>query len=253
MGFNMELFRKTVIAIFFALVVLAAAFVAVVVVTRPTPVQVPVTNGWGHGKVLSVQPIDAKRYESLLNEPFGVFFEESADVVGLVRSYRVSRGDFFSLRIQPQGESQGTVPSVFELEIYGRPLSDVGTDVEYELRGTDYNLQVFHFQEWPTGLAEYGCIVQPDPLPWFHKRENSLSLAVFAGLALLSLVALVIGILGWLAPIYIAKKRGHPNFMPIAVITILLGWTFIGWAVCLAWSLSNVKKSQDAVPEPVAR
>lgn len=57
----------------------------------------------------------------------------------------------------------------------------------------------------------------------------------------------------WLVPIYIAKKRAHPNFMPIAVITILLGWTFVGWAVCVAWSLSSVKKLQDSFSETSTR
>jgi hypothetical protein len=66
--------------------------------------------------------------------------------------------------------------------------------------------------------------------------------------ALLSLgattIILLIGlsIVAWLLPILIAKKRKHPNFASIAIIDLLLGWTFIGWVACLAWSVSNFER-----------
>jgi len=42
------------------------------------------------------------------------------------------------------------------------------------------------------------------------------------------------------APIWIAVLRGHPNWVPIAVINFFLSWTVIAWIICLAWSLSAI-------------
>lgn len=49
----------------------------------------------------------------------------------------------------------------------------------------------------------------------------------------------------YFAPAFIAIMRGHRNAMPILVITLLLGWTLIGWVVALAWSV-NAQDTQSA-------
>lgn len=44
-------------------------------------------------------------------------------------------------------------------------------------------------------------------------------------------------------PIVVAANRNHRQLGPIAAVTILFGWTFVGWGVALVWSLtSDVKK-----------
>lgn len=43
----------------------------------------------------------------------------------------------------------------------------------------------------------------------------------------------------YLIPSVIAYRRWHKNFKPIFVLNIFLGWTFLGWLVCLVWSLSS--------------
>ncbi|MCS2152986.1 superinfection immunity protein [Scandinavium goeteborgense] len=43
----------------------------------------------------------------------------------------------------------------------------------------------------------------------------------------------------YLIPSVIAYRRWHKNFKPILVLNIFLGWTFLGWLVCLVWSLSS--------------
>lgn len=45
--------------------------------------------------------------------------------------------------------------------------------------------------------------------------------------------------LGSLLPWAIAATRGHKDVVVIALINWLLGWTVIGWIVCLVWSLSS--------------
>jgi hypothetical protein len=42
----------------------------------------------------------------------------------------------------------------------------------------------------------------------------------------------------YFAPAIIAAARHHHNLGSIIVINLLLGWTFIGWVVALAMSVS---------------
>lgn len=37
-----------------------------------------------------------------------------------------------------------------------------------------------------------------------------------------------------------AYWRGHHNAEPILIINLLLGWTFVGWVVALAWSATQI-------------
>jgi len=37
-------------------------------------------------------------------------------------------------------------------------------------------------------------------------------------------------------PPIVAAKRRHPNTLPILILTIMLGWTLVGWAVALVWA-----------------
>ena len=48
----------------------------------------------------------------------------------------------------------------------------------------------------------------------------------------------------YLLPWWVAKGRKHPNVYSIAVVNIFLGWTFVGWVACLAWSLSAAGRPQ---------
>jgi Superinfection immunity protein len=53
---------------------------------------------------------------------------------------------------------------------------------------------------------------------------------------------LVLGILllGGFLPSVIAFSRRHHNRYAILVLNALLGWTVVGWAVALVWSLTAV-------------
>lgn len=48
----------------------------------------------------------------------------------------------------------------------------------------------------------------------------------------------------YFVPLMVASKRKHHQIGAIAVINIFLGWTFIGWILALAMSLSAVKTQQ---------
>ena len=43
----------------------------------------------------------------------------------------------------------------------------------------------------------------------------------------------------YLLPTIVASFKNHLNTSSITVINIFLGWTFLGWVICLAWAFSN--------------
>ena len=53
-----------------------------------------------------------------------------------------------------------------------------------------------------------------------------------------SVILIPIFIIFYLLPSLIAKARRHKNILPIFVLNVLLGWTFLGWVVALVWSFT---------------
>lgn len=57
---------------------------------------------------------------------------------------------------------------------------------------------------------------------------------------------LIIGAIGffilmalYFLPTILANKRKHRQHDPISIINLFLGWTVIGWVICLAWASSD--------------
>ena len=47
-------------------------------------------------------------------------------------------------------------------------------------------------------------------------------------------------------PLIVAHIRRHSNVAAIAILNIVLGWTFFGWLAALLWSLnSDIKKNES--------
>ena len=61
-----------------------------------------------------------------------------------------------------------------------------------------------------------------------------------------SVVLLVAMILGYLLPGIIASGRGHLNAGAIWVLTVVLGWSGIGWIAALVWSFTNPDSKREA-------
>ena len=40
-------------------------------------------------------------------------------------------------------------------------------------------------------------------------------------------------------PAFLASAQNHPNTRAIYALTILCGWTFIGWAVAIIWATTT--------------
>ena len=47
----------------------------------------------------------------------------------------------------------------------------------------------------------------------------------------------------WLLPIFIS--RGKENSFPIMLITLFLGWTFLGWFGAIIWAIVSPKKGMN--------
>ncbi len=62
----------------------------------------------------------------------------------------------------------------------------------------------------------------PDPTP----------LHVWAGVAFVFLLAMGL----YMLPTIIALSTGHPLFLGIAFLNVLLGWTVIGWVAVFIWA-----------------
>ncbi len=46
-------------------------------------------------------------------------------------------------------------------------------------------------------------------------------------------------------PIVIALYRGHPDTAGISLVSIFLGWTFIGWILALVWSVKSFARTKQ--------
>lgn len=66
-------------------------------------------------------------------------------------------------------------------------------------------------------------------------------------LLLLFLVTWLFVALGvYVLPIILAVVRKHQNVGAITLLTLFLGWTFLGWLAALLWSLnSDINKEED--------
>lgn len=67
------------------------------------------------------------------------------------------------------------------------------------------------------------------------------------GAVWISLLFVVLYFVGYAVPAIIAIRRDHPSKMAIVAVTILLGWTFIGWIIAFVWALTTPAKTAQPV------
>lgn len=60
------------------------------------------------------------------------------------------------------------------------------------------------------------------------------------GYMFLTASTLVLGIVYFLPTIF-AAVRSHHNALPIFILNLFLGWSGIGWVICLAMACTNLK------------
>jgi Superinfection immunity protein len=60
-------------------------------------------------------------------------------------------------------------------------------------------------------------------------------------------ILFVCGVIGYVIPGIIASLRQHRNSVAIWALTILAGWTFLGWLIAFIWSLTNPTPPQQII------
>lgn len=68
-------------------------------------------------------------------------------------------------------------------------------------------------------------------------------------IALIPIIGVIlIGLLIYFIPSFVAFKRHHLQKTPILLLNIFLGWSFIGWLIALIWATlkeKNVNTNPD--------
>ena len=59
----------------------------------------------------------------------------------------------------------------------------------------------------------------------------------------LAIWVLIVSFVFYFLPSMIAVARSHRNAMPIFILNLFLGWTFLGWIIALVWCFT----AQDRV------
>ena len=73
-----------------------------------------------------------------------------------------------------------------------------------------------------------------------------LGLIFLFTMLILCVTWLFISLAIYFIPVVIAYVRKHNHIGAITILTIFLGWTFVGWLAAVLWSLnSDVKEDND--------
>ena len=74
---------------------------------------------------------------------------------------------------------------------------------------------------------------------------------------LISALFVYAAVLGYLLPYFLAGRRRHPNVTAIFFLTVLFGWTGLGWGIALLWAIAarreGGRKSHPGLPTTAFR
>lgn len=73
----------------------------------------------------------------------------------------------------------------------------------------------------------------------FMAEAAASGTSIFGILGGFSIIILLILIALYFLPSVIGFRRNHPNKIPILILNIFLGWSFIGWVIALIWAFKN--------------
>jgi len=58
----------------------------------------------------------------------------------------------------------------------------------------------------------------------------------------LAIWVLIVSFVFYFLPSMIAVARNHRNALPIFILNLFLGWTFLGWIIALVWCFTAQDK-----------
>lgn len=58
-------------------------------------------------------------------------------------------------------------------------------------------------------------------------------------------ILLFIGLAVYFIPVIVAYIRKHQDIIPITILNIMFGWTFLGWLASLLWALNSDVDKDD--------
>ncbi len=64
-------------------------------------------------------------------------------------------------------------------------------------------------------------------------------IAYYVLIGILGLTFYALGVAFYFVPSLVAMYRRHRSVVAIFIFNLLLGWTFIAWAIALAWAFTN--------------
>jgi hypothetical protein len=93
-----------------------------------------------------------------------------------------------------------------------------------------------------TGRAKIGAIFA---LHEYGEEPEMLSAFVALG----TMVGFAFALALLFLPTLVAKSRNHPNTLPIFLVNLFFGWTFIGWVISFVWAC--MRPTQPVLYAPV--
>jgi hypothetical protein len=63
-----------------------------------------------------------------------------------------------------------------------------------------------------------------------------------------AIVLIIVGIFVYFVPSMVAFRRDHEQRIPIFLLNIFLGWSFVGWVVALIWAALRRKSEPTQTP-----
>lgn len=57
----------------------------------------------------------------------------------------------------------------------------------------------------------------------------------------------------WLVPAFVARYRGHRSALAITMLTVLLGWSVIGWIIAMVWACTGDDRPEGRVQRAADR
>ncbi len=86
--------------------------------------------------------------------------------------------------------------------------------------------------------------------PLFSSSPGFLHSEHWLFIPAIPLSILAILFIPYFVPSIIAFARKHSNAVPILLLNIFLGWTFLGWIAALVWSLTTPSETRTPITTP---